>query len=41
MSLPTLCTALADTNKVLALSRVMVAWLPVGMSMGAYDITAR
>ena len=30
-----------DTNKVLALSRVMVAWLPVGMAMGAYDMAAR
>lgn len=30
-----------DTNKVLALSRVMVSWLPVGMAMGAYDMAAR
>eukprot|EP00879_Flechtneria_rotunda_P008554 GHRR01008961.1.p1 GENE.GHRR01008961.1~~GHRR01008961.1.p1 ORF type:complete len:348 (+),score=100.87 GHRR01008961.1:85-1128(+) len=30
-----------DTNKVLALSRIMVSWLPVGMSMGAYDMAAR
>lgn len=29
------------TNKVLALSRVMVAWLPVGMCMGAYDMCIR
>jgi acyl-CoA oxidase len=31
----------ADTNKVLALSRVMVGWMPVGMAMGAYDMAAR
>jgi alkylation response protein AidB-like acyl-CoA dehydrogenase len=30
-----------DTNKVLAISRVMVSWLPVGMSMGVYDICSR
>jgi len=30
-----------DTNKVLAFSRIMVAWLPVGMAMGAYDMAAR
>lgn len=30
-----------DTNKVLAISRVMVAWLPVGMAMGVYDICHR
>ncbi|CAI5467018.1 unnamed protein product [Closterium sp. Yama58-4] len=30
-----------DTNKVLAVSRVMVSWLPVGMSMGIYDICLR
>jgi acyl-CoA oxidase len=30
-----------DTNKVLALSRVMVSWLPVGMAAGAYDMAAR
>lgn len=30
-----------DTNKVLALSRVMVSCLPVGMAMGAYDMAAR
>lgn len=34
-------TSFKDTNKVLALSRIMVAWLPVGMAMGAYDMTAR
>jgi acyl-CoA oxidase len=26
---------------VLAVSRIMVAWLPVGMAMGAYDMAAR
>jgi hypothetical protein len=26
---------------VLALSRIMVSWLPVGMSMGVYDMCAR
>ncbi len=26
---------------MLAISRVMVAWLPVGMAMGAYDMAAR
>lgn len=30
-----------DTNKVLALSRVMVAWQPVGLALGAYDMCAR
>lgn len=34
-------TSFQDTNKVLALSRIMVSWMPVGMAMGAYDITAR
>ncbi|KAI8474954.1 MAG: acyl-CoA dehydrogenase NM domain-like protein [Monoraphidium minutum] len=34
-------TSFKDTNKVLALSRIMVAWLPVGMAMGAYDMAAR
>ena len=27
--------------QVLAFSRIMVAWLPVGMAMGAYDMAAR
>ncbi|XAR55813.1 Acyl-CoA oxidase [Bertholletia excelsa] len=27
-----------DTNKVLAISRIMVAWMPIGISMGVYDI---
>ncbi|WIA09779.1 hypothetical protein OEZ85_009157 [Tetradesmus obliquus] len=31
----------SDTNKVLAISRIMVSWLPVGMAMGAYDMAAR
>jgi acyl-CoA oxidase len=30
-----------DTNKVLAVSRIMVAWQPVGMAMGAYDMCVR
>ena len=30
-----------DTNKVLAISRIMVAWQPVGMAMGAYDMAVR
>ncbi|PSC71354.1 Acyl-coenzyme A oxidase peroxisomal [Micractinium conductrix] len=34
-------TGFGDTNKVLALSRVMVAWQPVGLAMGAYDMAAR
>lgn len=31
----------ADTNRVLAISRVMVAWQPVGLALGAYDACAR
>lgn len=31
----------ADTNKVLAISRIMVAWQPVGLAFGAYDAAAR
>lgn len=31
----------ADTNKVLAISRIMVAWQPVGLAIGAYDAAAR
>ncbi|KAH1242094.1 Acyl-coenzyme A oxidase 4, peroxisomal [Glycine max] len=30
-----------DTNKVLAVSRVMVAWQPIGLSMGIYDMCHR
>lgn len=30
-----------DTNKVLAISRVMVAWQPVGIAMGVYDMCVR
>ncbi|VFQ67595.1 unnamed protein product [Cuscuta campestris] len=30
-----------DTNKVLAVSRVMVAWQPIGISMGVYDVCHR
>lgn len=28
-------------NQVLAVSRIMVAWLPIGVSMGVYDICHR
>ncbi|GFP93024.1 acyl-coenzyme a oxidase 4 peroxisomal [Phtheirospermum japonicum] len=30
-----------DTNKVLAVSRVMVAWQPIGVTMGVYDMCHR
>ncbi|KAL9303811.1 hypothetical protein ACSQ67_021074 [Phaseolus vulgaris] len=30
-----------DTNKVLAVSRLMVAWQPIGISMGIYDMCHR
>ncbi|CAL9002819.1 hypothetical protein GBA52_019136 [Prunus armeniaca] len=30
-----------DTSKVLAVSRVMVAWQPIGLSMGVYDMCHR
>ncbi|EPS73556.1 hypothetical protein M569_01198, partial [Genlisea aurea] len=30
-----------DTNKVLAVSRVMVCWQPIGISMGVYDMSHR
>ncbi|XP_048319823.1 acyl-coenzyme A oxidase 4, peroxisomal isoform X2 [Ziziphus jujuba] len=30
-----------DTNKVLAVSRIMVAWQPIGISMGVYDMCHR
>ncbi|KAF5750817.1 acyl-coenzyme A oxidase 4 peroxisomal isoform X1 [Tripterygium wilfordii] len=30
-----------DTNKVLAASRLMVAWQPIGISMGVYDMCHR
>ncbi|XP_021288990.1 acyl-coenzyme A oxidase 4, peroxisomal [Herrania umbratica] len=30
-----------DTSKVLAVSRVMVAWQPIGISMGVYDMCQR
>mmetsp|Transcript_25590 Transcript_25590/g.64931 ORF Transcript_25590/g.64931 Transcript_25590/m.64931 type:complete len:461 (-) Transcript_25590:299-1681(-) len=30
-----------DTNKVLAISRIMVAWQPVGLAMGVYDVCVR
>lgn len=31
----------ADTNKVLAISRIMVAWQPVGLALGCYDAALR
>ncbi|GAB4822041.1 hypothetical protein N2152v2_009087 [Parachlorella kessleri] len=34
-------TSFKDTNKVLAISRVMVAWQPVGLAMGCYDMALR
>ncbi|KAF5194609.1 Acyl-coenzyme A oxidase 4, peroxisomal, partial [Thalictrum thalictroides] len=30
-----------DTSKVLAVSRVMVAWQPIGIAMGVYDMCLR
>lgn len=30
-----------DTNKVLAISRIMVAWQPLGLAMGTYDMCNR
>uniref|UniRef100_A0A0C9S8Y5 TSA: Wollemia nobilis Ref_Wollemi_Transcript_10137_1757 transcribed RNA sequence n=1 Tax=Wollemia nobilis TaxID=56998 RepID=A0A0C9S8Y5_9CONI len=30
-----------DTNKVLAVSRIMVAWQPIGIAMGVYDMCHR
>jgi acyl-CoA oxidase len=30
-----------DTNKVLAISRIMVAWQPVGLALGAVDVVLR
>lgn len=32
---------LQDTNKVLAISRIMVAWQPVGLAAGVYDMVLR
>ena len=32
---------LQDTNKVLAISRIMVAWQPLGLAMGTYDMCNR
>ena len=34
-------SSFADTNKVLAISRIMVAWQPVGIAMGVYDMCVR
>ncbi|EFN54177.1 hypothetical protein CHLNCDRAFT_24792 [Chlorella variabilis] len=34
-------SSFSDTNKVLAISRIMVAWQPVGLALGAYDMCAR
>lgn len=36
-----LCNSFEDTNKVLGASRIMVAWAPVGLAMGAYDLALR
>ena len=33
--------AVQDTNKVLAISRIMVAWQPVGICAGVFDMCAR
>ena len=33
--------AVQDTNKVLAISRIMVAWQPVGLALGVYDMCVR
>jgi acyl-CoA oxidase len=30
-----------DINKVLAMSRIMVAWQPIGISMGVFDMCHR
>ncbi|KAE8099189.1 hypothetical protein FH972_017192 [Carpinus fangiana] len=30
-----------DTSKILAVSRIMVAWQPIGLSMGVYDMCHR
>eukprot|EP00891_Asterochloris_glomerata_P004595 jgi/Astpho2/4595/Aster-00172 len=30
-----------DTNKVLAISRILVAWQPLGLAMGVYDMCSR
>jgi len=30
-----------DTNKVLAISRILVAWQPVGLAVGVYDMVLR
>lgn len=35
------CNSFKDTNKILAISRIMVAWQPVGMCMGVYDMVSR
>ena len=39
----TCCAALPDqdTNKVLAISRIMVAWQPVGIACGVFDMCKR
>ncbi len=35
------CFAEQDTNKVLAISRIMVAWQPVGIACGVFDMCKR
>ena len=34
-------TSFRDTNKVLMMSRIMVAWQPVGLAFGCYDAAKR
>ena len=34
-------SSFGDTNKVLAMSRIMVAWQPVGLAFGCYDAAKR
>ena len=41
MSQPDLLLPLQDTNKVLAISRILVAWQPLGLAMGVYDMCSR
>lgn len=35
------CNSFQDTNKILAISRIMVAWQPVGIAMGVFDMVSR
>lgn len=36
-----MCCLMQDTNKVLAISRIMVAWQPVGIACGVFDMCKR